>query len=158
VRRVPRRRTSPVGAAPAVAAGAPGGAGVEAAAGVAGAGAATAPSAGGTAAGVATTGTEPTSVATSVNLPRGGAAVPVYPYTSMRAMSRGTLPSMFFVGTVRLRYSSSPTRVALISLIASGIRTIGASGGPFLPQPASTGTAMPSSTAARQRGRGIWVW
>ena len=53
-------------------------------------------------------------------------------------MSTGIELSMFLAGTVRVMKDSLPTRCAWILSTAAGMRTIGASGGPFFPHAATT--------------------
>ena len=53
-------------------------------------------------------------------------------------MSTGIELSMFLAGTVRVMKASLPTRCAWILPTAAGMRTIGASGGPFFPHAATT--------------------
>src|SRR6266545_1607550 len=53
-------------------------------------------------------------------------------------MSTGIELSMFLTGTVSVMKASLPTRCAWSLSTAAGMRTIGASGGPFLPQAATT--------------------
>src|SRR6185295_9798175 len=55
-------------------------------------------------------------------------------------MSTGIDLSMFVFGTVSVTKASPPTRCAWIISTAAGIRTTGASGGPFFPQPAKVAT------------------
>ena len=62
----------------------------------------------------------------------------------MRPMSIGVERSMLVAGTVSVMNASLPTRCAWILSTAAGIRTIGASGGPFLPHAAAT-SAMTTS-------------
>src|SRR5258708_6980770 len=63
-------------------------------------------------------------------------------------MSMGAEPSMFFAGIVTVTKASLPTRCAWIVVTAAGMRTMGASGGPFLPQAATTKAA--ARTAHRE--------
>ena len=51
-------------------------------------------------------------------------------------MSTGIDRSIFVLGTVNVTNASAPTRWAWIMATAAGIRTIGASGGPFFPHAA----------------------
>ena len=53
---------------------------------------------------------------------------------------------MFFAGSVTVTKASLPTRCAWIVATAAGMRTMGASGGPFLPHPAT----MEAATTAAQ--------
>src|SRR3954469_8541872 len=51
----------------------------------------------------------------------------------MRLMLTGIEPSMFLTGTVSVTNASVPRRCAWIIETGAGIRTMGASGGPFFP-------------------------
>src|SRR4026208_556344 len=53
-------------------------------------------------------------------------------------MSTGTDRSIFVFGIVSVTNASLPTRCAWIVATADGMRTIGASGGPFFPQATKT--------------------
>jgi hypothetical protein len=59
----------------------------------------------------------------------------------MRPILTGIDPSMFLEGTVSVTNASLPIRCAWIIETGAGIRTIGASGGPFLPQAVTTKAA-----------------
>src|ERR1044071_9859950 len=56
----------------------------------------------------------------------------------MRTMSTGIERSMLVFAARNVMPASLPTRWAWMDGTAAGIRTIGASGGPFFPQPAKT--------------------
>src|SRR5947207_13177116 len=69
-------------------------------------------------------------------------------------MSTGIELSMFFAGMATVTKASLPARCAWTMVIASGMRMMGASGGPFLPQPATTKAATTKAAvpAARHEG------
>src|SRR5690349_11560786 len=68
----------------------------------------------------------------------------------MRPMFTGIELSTFLVGTVSVMKTSLPERLALIMSMPAGMRMIGASGGPFLPQ-AAAAKATASTASHEQR-------
>src|SRR5687768_938791 len=81
-------------------------------------------------------------------------------------MDAGVEVSMLVFGTVKVTYTSSPTRRGARLSTAAGTRTIGVSGGPFLPQPvtapaiasAAISCQLPTPNSQLQRTRERPVW